>query len=139
MFVFEDTRVFRTAQYIDNVTHAEMTIEFAYALQYYLGKFSGIVCFRWIKTDIAVATGFIQRFTKITEQYTASASQRFGECNHAVEFMDFNPALINIFDVFYQAAHQVYIARAIKHERLRLQTITTCSSGFLIIGFDAFG
>ncbi len=130
----------RAAQYFDQVIDAKTLAGTEHHAQRHaccLGAVPGAYRF---KTGIAVATRLRLLLAEIPQQRLASATGNFAKTEHGVEAM-----LLGAF-VFFAAVglhHHLPqlddVLQTIQQQSSGWRSISSCATGFLIIGFNRFG
>ena len=130
--------VVQSSQDIDHVTHAEALPDPIHTGECLLSINRRVITLGRLGTDITITTALPEVFAKVVQQHPASAGQRLGECNHAVELVGFNTFLFFVNTVLHHAARHYHVLWPEQQQGIRRQSITPGTTGFLIIALNIF-
>src|SRR6056297_528460 len=133
MLQIEDPLVPRTPQHIDDMACAKTLTNPVDAGERFARLLGRIIPLRGIQTDVTVTAIPWVDLTEVAQQGTAAAATAFRQSDHGIELVQFDPFLFRIVSLLNQAAIQGNIAGAIEQQRLGRQTVSTRSSGLLVV------
>ena len=129
----------RAPQHIDHVVHAKTLPRAIDTGQRLLRGHSSIPGLRRCYTVVAITTGLVQCFIKVTQQHLPSASVGFTQAQHGIQFVPLYPLATFLSDaLFLHLPQGNHILQTIGHPGITGQTVATGTTCLLIIGFNTF-